>query len=138
MLGVRVLLGGVFLITGFQKLIAPYQNFAAVIEKFELIQGPSAAFLAQTLPWMEFIFGVFFILGLWEYLSLAVLWAMNTVFIGILASAIARKLPIQSCGCFGEAISLSLPHMLWIDLSLWGLFFIYFLTSRRQQPRASH
>ena len=131
LLSLRVLLGAVFLVSGFQKLMAPYQNFAAVIEKFEVLQGPGISLLAQTLPWVEFLLGVFFILGLWERLSLWGLWAMNTVFIGILASAIVRKLPIQDCGCFGEAISLSLPKILSIDLLLWALFLSYFLTSRR-------
>jgi len=55
---------------------------------------------------------------------------MNTAFIGILASAILRKLPVQSCGCFGEALTLSLPQMLSIDLVLWGFFLIYFLKGR--------
>ncbi len=131
LLSLRALLGCVFVVSGFQKLTAPYQNFVAVIEKFEVWQGPGVSLLAQTLPWVEFILGVFFILGLWERLSLLGLWVMNTVFIGVLVSAIARKLPIQSCGCFGEAISISLPKILAIDFSLWALFLIYFLTSRR-------
>lgn len=126
-LGMRVVLGAVFVISGFQKLTAPYQNFAAVIEKFEVLQGPSVSWLAQTLPWAEWLLGVFLILGLWERLSLAGLWGMNTVFIGILSSALIRKLPIQSCGCFGEAIPFTLPQMLCIDISLWGLFLLYFL-----------
>jgi uncharacterized membrane protein YphA (DoxX/SURF4 family) len=130
LLSLRVLLGAVFLVSGFQKLTAPYQNFAAVIEKFEVLRGPSVVLAAQTLPWAEFILGVFLILGLWERLSLVALWVMNTVFIAILAAALARKLPIQNCGCFGEAISLSLPQILWIDISLWILFLVYFSSSQ--------
>ncbi len=130
LLGLRVLLGAVFVVSGFQKLTTPYQNFAAVIEKFEILHGPGVVFLAQVLPWVEFMLGVFLILGLWERLSLAGLWTMNTAFIGILASAILRKLPVQSCGCFGEALTLSLPQMLSIDLVLWGFFLIYFLKGR--------
>lgn len=128
----QVLLGVVFLVSGFQKLTTPYQNFAAVIEKFEILRGSSISVLAQTLPWAEFILGVFFILGLWENLAFWGLWVMNTVFIGVLVSALTRKLPIESCGCFGEAVSLSLPKILSIDVSLWFLFLIYFLTRRRK------
>ena len=131
LLSLRLLLGAVFVVSGFQKLIAPYQNFASVIEKFEFVQGPVVALLAQSLPWAEFVLGVFLILGLWERWALVGLWVMNTSFIGILTSAIARKLPIQNCGCFGEAVPLSLPQMLSLDIVLWVLFLFYFLTSRR-------
>ena len=131
MLLVRVALGAVFVVSGFQKLWMPAANFAAVIIKFEIIQGQPAAVLAQTLPWAEFIAGVFLILGLRTQLAVFILWAMNTVFIGILASAVWRKLPIQECGCFGEAISLSLPKMIAVDILLWALFLIFFLFSRR-------
>lgn len=128
---VRAALGGVFVVSGFQKLWGPWENFAAVIEKFEIIHGLPVTVLARTLPWAEFLAGVFLILGLRTILSLFVLWAMNTAFIGVLASAIARKLPIQECGCFGEALSLSLPKMLAVDISIWVLFLVFFLGSKR-------
>lgn len=130
-LSLRVLLGAVFLVSGFQKLTTPYQNFAAVIEKFDLLPASAVPVLAQTLPWAEFILGVFLVLGLWERLSLAGLWAMNTVFIAAIVSALARKLPIESCGCFGEAVPLTLPKILALDVSLWAFFLLFFLTHRR-------
>ena len=130
LLSLRGVLGAVFAVSGFQKLASPYQNFAAVIEKFELLSAAHAALLAQTLPWAEFVAGVFLILGFWERISLFLLWFMNTVFLGVLGSALARKLPIDSCGCFGEAVTLSLPKILALDISLWVFFLIYFFGSR--------
>ena len=131
LLSLRVALGAVFVVSGFQKLVAPYQNFAAVIEKFELLGAAQSAILARTLPWAELIAGVFFILGFWERISLFILWAMNTVFLGALASTLARKLAIDSCGCFGEAVTLSVPQILAIDGVLWALFLVYFFANRR-------
>ena len=131
LLSLRLALGAVFAVSGFQKLASPYQNFAAVIEKFEVIKGAHAALLAQSLPWVEFTAGVFFMLGFWEIVSLGLLWVMNSVFLGVLASALSRKLPIDSCGCFGEAVTLSLPKILALDIFLWVLFFVYYFTSRR-------
>ncbi len=128
---VRAAMGCVFVVSGFQKLSAPAENFAAVIEKFEILRGLPVTILAQTLPWAEFIAGVFLVLGLRTRLSLFILWVMNTIFIGILASALLRKLPIQECGCFGKAVSLSIPQMLAVDVSLWVFFLVYFLASRR-------
>ena len=133
LLSLRAALGSLFLVSGFQKLAAPYQNFAAVIEKFEIIHGPGAQFLAQMLPWAEFTAGVFFVAGFWEPFCLSALWAMNTAFIGILISALTRKLSIDSCGCFGDAVTLSLPKILALDISLWVLFLVYFFGSRRCQ-----
>ena len=129
-------LGAVFVVSGFQKLVSPYQNFSAVIEKFEIINASQAAILAQTLPWAEFAAGVFFILGFWERTALAILWVLNTVFLGVLGSALARKLPIDSCGCFGEQVTLSLPKIFALDVSFWGLFLVYFFTRRFIRPPA--
>jgi uncharacterized membrane protein YphA (DoxX/SURF4 family) len=131
LLSLRAVLGAVFAVSGFQKLVSPYQNFAAVIEKFEILKGPSVTLLAQTLPWLELAAGIFLILGFWENISLVVLWGMNTLFLGVLGSALARSLPIDSCGCFGEAVTLSLPKILALDAGLWVLFLVYFFGSRR-------
>ena len=130
----RVLLGSVFVVSGFQKLTSPYQNFAVVIEQFQILKGPAATILARTLPWAEFIAGVFFVTGFWEEIALAVLWAMNTVFIGVLIFTIKRKLAIDSCGCFGDAIKLSLPQILSLDLGFWVMFLFYFLKRRSVSP----
>jgi putative oxidoreductase len=130
-LSLRLVLGAVFAISGFQKLSTPWQNFAAVIEQYELLKGPAAAMAAQTLPWVEFLSGVFFLLGLLRRVSFPALWAMNTLFVGVLASALLRKLPIDSCGCFGQSLSLPLPAMLALDVFFWALFLVYFLWTRR-------
>ena len=131
LLSLRAALGAVFVVSGFQKLTTPYQNFSAVIEKFEILPSAAAAVLAQTLPWAEFVSGVFLVAGFWEPVALAVLWAMNTLFIGVLLSALLRKLPIDSCGCFGEALTLPLPKILSVDIFFWGLFFVYFFARKR-------
>jgi uncharacterized membrane protein YphA (DoxX/SURF4 family) len=123
----RILLGAVFTVSGWEKLTAPYQNFLAVIEGFRVLSGAPALVLARTLPWVEFVLGIFLLVGLWSRFSLGALWTMNTVFIGVLASAILRKLPIKECGCFGEALSLPLPAMLAVDGVLWGAFFFLWL-----------
>lgn len=130
----RVGLGGLFVVSGFQKLILPAENFAAVIEKFEILSGPAAAFLSHALPWAEFLAGVFLVVGLWTPLSSAALWLMNTVFIGVLASALARKLPLDQCGCFGKNLSIPLPVMLGLDLLIWMVFLFLFLTRRVPTP----
>ncbi len=128
---VRAVLGGVFVVSGFQKLWTRPENFAAVIEKFEILQGWPVTVLSHTLPWAELIAGVFLILGLRTRIALFILWAMNTGFIIILSSALMRKLPIDECGCFGEAVTLTPSQMLAVDVSLWCFFLLYYLASSR-------
>ena len=130
----RIALGSVFIVSGFQKLIAPPQNFAAVIEKFEIVQGPAAALLSVTLPWIELIAGVLFVLGLWTTVALVVLWLMNTVFAGVLISALIRRLPVEQCGCFGKALSIPLPVMIGIDAVIWIIFLVSFVSRKKPAP----
>ncbi len=130
----RALLGSVFIVSGFQKLISPPQNLAAVIDKFEILHGSAVTALSLTLPWVEFIAGILFVLGLWTSAALALLWLMNTVFIAVLVSALLRRLPIDQCGCFGKDLSIPLPVMLGIDAAIWLLFFVSFFFHKKSSP----
>ena len=132
----RIGLASIIIVSGYQKLTAPYQNFVVVIEKFAILNGAPAHWIAWTLPWVEFVVGVLFALGLWTRASLFVLWAMNTGFIGILSLSLIRKLDIQSCGCFGEAVSLTVPQILSIDIATWCLFLLFFIASHRAKAPA--
>ena len=130
----RAALGAVFIVSGFQKLISPSVNFAAVIESYQIVQGPLAQLFAQFMPWVEFLAGLFFLLGLWTRVSLALLWSMNTLFIGVLSSALVRKLDIGQCGCFGKAVTFTPQQMLGLDIVFWFLFFSFFLLQKRSSP----
>ena len=131
LLSLRVALGALFAVSGFQKLSAPYQNFSVVIEQYEIVRGPAADLLARTLPWAEFLAGVFFMLGLWESAALAALWALNVLFIGVLSSALIRKLPIEDCGCFGGGVSLPPALTLALDTLFFALFTFYHFTRHK-------
>ena len=118
----RITAGGIFAVSGFMKLIRPASDFLSSIQSYEILNGPNASFLAQTMPWFEFFFGLFLILGLWTTVSVIILWAFNSVFIIVLTSALIRALPIQSCGCFGESVSLTPRQTLFLDAALWFFF----------------
>ena len=123
----RLLLGGLFLWSGFLKLLDPWQNFQAVIEAYRLVQGAPAQWIAQIFPWIEAIGGLFLVLGLYIPFAAAALWALNMSFIAALGAAVVRKLPIHDCGCFGDAFSLPPPLMLVLDTALWFGFGSLFL-----------
>ncbi len=130
----RVALGSVFIVSGFQKLISPAENFAAVIEKFDIVHGAAVTALSLAMPWAEFIGGTLLVLGLWTPVTLGALWLMNTLFIGVLASALWRKVPVGDCGCFGKNLSIPLPVMLAVDGAIWALFLLSFLLRRKPAP----
>ena len=118
----RMLIGALFVVSGFMKLMQPYQNFLLAVNGYQILSGPAAEIFARSMPWAEFLFGVFLTLGLWSKACLFVLWALNTLFIGVVTQAMIRRLPIHDCGCFGESFSLPLYQILLLDLGLWLVF----------------
>ena len=115
----RVVVGGLFMFSGLLKLLQPYQNFLYVIHSYEIVSGTPARILAITIPWLEFLLGIFVISGLWLRRSISGLWALSTMFIVVLFSAMARNLPIKECGCFGDSFSLPPQQMIRVDTVIW-------------------
>ncbi|GEM_PF-1144240 len=116
---VRVAAGAVFIWSGSVKLLAPPEQFAATIERFEWVSGAPVTVLSLVLPWIELVGGAHLALGLWTGWAASVLWAMDSVFLVALVSVLLRKLPVEECGCFGEGLSLSVKRMVLLDSVLW-------------------
>lgn len=106
----RLLIGGIFIYSGFQKASAPAAEFAAVVEAYAILLPDWTLPFAHILPWIELIFGVFLIAGYGTRWSARVLAGLLWLFIIALVSAILRKIPIEDCGCYGSSIHLS-PRM---------------------------
>jgi uncharacterized membrane protein YphA (DoxX/SURF4 family) len=120
----RFFIGALFMVSGFSKLMAPYQDFLASIYGYRIVMGPLALWIALALPWAELIVGLYAVLGLWTRPALLVLWGMNFVFLAGLASVVLRGLPLESCGCFGEGgpVHLKPSEMIHLDLALTLIF----------------
>jgi uncharacterized membrane protein YphA (DoxX/SURF4 family) len=112
---IRLIIGAFFVFSGFEKLVVPVENFQAVIESYKVLDHNLAGIAALIMPWVELFAGVFVFLGLWLKASLGVLCCMTITFIGVVAQAIVRALPIDECGCFGESLSLPLPAVIVMD-----------------------
>ena len=110
------------MVSGFMKLMQPYQNFLLAVHSYQILIGMPAELFAKAMPWAELLFGLFLVLGLWSRLSLLILWGLNTLFIGVVAQAMIRRLPVHECGCFGESFSLPLVQVLLLDIVLWAVF----------------
>lgn len=127
----RVTVGILFIVSGFTKLMEPYQNFLAVVYQYKVLTGVSAQVFAVAVPWSEFVLGVFLVGGLWIRPAAAVLWLLNSAFLVAIVSALFRRLPIHDCGCFiGSSVSLSLKKVLFLDIGLWAAFLVLFFFAK--------
>lgn len=115
---VRVVLGVFFIVSGFEKLIGPYQNFLYIVQSYEIFGTFLENIAARLVPWIELFFGIFLVVGLWVKWILRGLLILIALFIGIVAQALIRNLPIIECGCFGSLISLPLHGTLILDCIL--------------------
>lgn len=100
----RIFIGLVLLVSGFEKLLSPYQNFMYVIQAYQFLPTWLERIAAVSVPWVELIVGLFLTLGLWINWSLKGALLLFLSFIIIVAQALLRHLPIDQCGCFGENI----------------------------------
>jgi len=114
----RLILGAVFVYSGFSKLIAPLENFTAVIEGYRFLNPQFIWPIAFFLPWLELILGTFLFTGFLTRLSAALLGLFSAVFVTLLARSIVLKLSITECGCFGAGISLAPKQALLLDSGL--------------------
>lgn len=97
----RIIIGGIFLVSGLGKLLSPYQNFLYVIQAYELLPSWAEVLVAQIFPWMELIVGVFVTLGLWTPWALRGALVLFGIFVVVVGQALLRGLPLENCGCFG-------------------------------------
>ncbi len=119
----RILIGLVFIVSGAEKLIWPYQNFLYVIQGYQLLPPGLDELFARVFPWIEFLLGLFMVLGFWLPITLPGVMLMLSLFIVAVSQALIRKLPMEECGCFGELISFPLPVVIIMDSVLMMLTF---------------
>jgi hypothetical protein len=87
----------------------PVENFQGGMASYEIIPYAVIPFLARVIPWIEFLFGAFLIVGYLPRVSALVLAVMSGSFVLlILTTRIATGSLPADCGCFGEG---SLIHL---------------------------
>ncbi len=132
----RILIGLIFVISGAEKLIWPWQNFLYVLQSYELLPPGMDAAVAHIFPWVEFLVGLCLVLGLWIAPALKITLTMFAVFILTIAQALIRHLPIDECGCFGALLSLKPQHTIVMD-SLFFLLLVWALKNVKAVERFS-
>lgn len=94
----RLLLGGLFLAAGLQKLFLPQQTLSAVYSYGFPLPDPMAVAVAIGLPWMEILLGAALLFRIWPRITLGWVLLLLVLFLGLTTQAWARGLAID-CGC---------------------------------------
>jgi len=122
LLFIRLLLGSVLLVSSFGKILDP-QSFAENLVAYQLIPSPQwVKYIALTLPWVEWICGVFLLLGVFTRSASILSSGLFLSFIAAMGIALFRGLKIH-CGCFASSGEMIGP------LSLMRDFFFLALSS---------
>ena len=114
----RILAGGVFAYSGWNKLIRPVEEFRYSIEQYRAFPSALTRLLSNVLPWFELIFGTFLLIGFLRKASAGALNMLCAGFLILLFSTMIRHIDISNCGCFGEGIHLSAAQALALDSCL--------------------
>jgi len=122
-----VLVGAVFIFSAFTKLLSP-KAFVSSIGEYELLPASLSLFAATGVVGLEVCLGVLLILGIYRRFAAFVGAGLMIFFIGILIHAI--RLGLDSCGCFGEVISIPPPVELVLDAVLLVLCLVILVRGR--------
>jgi uncharacterized membrane protein YphA (DoxX/SURF4 family) len=128
---VRVLIGGVFVFSGFSKLLLPYAEVVALVQQYQVLPAWLVSLTAMLLPWIEVGSGTALLIGFCTTPA-ALLIAMQLLsFSALMVVVLTAGIPIADCGCFGH---LGLPEtplqVLIRDLLMLALLVPIFLRQR--------
>lgn len=105
-LGLRLLLGVVFLYAAYTKLRQPWLVFALSIDAYGLLPEWGVLLTARGLPWLELALGLLLVTGVWlRFVSVAAA-ALLAVLFTIMLLSFGKGMGID-CGCFGAGEALT-------------------------------
>ncbi|MFA5111343.1 MAG: MauE/DoxX family redox-associated membrane protein [Desulfobaccales bacterium] len=93
----EVVLGGLFIYAGLQKLLHPYE-FAEAVLAYRLLPESLVGGVAAVLPWLEIAAGLTLAVGLKRRSGLLLLTGLLAAFLVVIFVTMARGLKID-CGC---------------------------------------
>jgi uncharacterized membrane protein YphA (DoxX/SURF4 family) len=112
-IGLRAIVGIVFSVAGFEKVLQP-EAFAAAIKNYHMVPESLVNLLALGLPMTELGAGICLVIGIMPRVMGWLFSLLLISFIGAISYALWLGEPI-SCGCFGESeVSIG---------SMWNTFF---------------
>ena len=106
----RIIVGATFAFSGFVKMVDPL-GFTYKIQDYLIAWNfldffPLALPVAVFLSALEFLLGIFLLLGIWRKWSTLFIFALM-LFMTPLTLWVALENPVADCGCFGDAFIIS-------------------------------
>lgn len=128
----RIIVGGVFIAAGLLKITEPIDSFIQIGRLWNILPDPWLTWYIMALPWVELIFGIFLVLGLFTRVSAGIIaLCLLSFIIGIVINMI-RGRTLGECGCFGGAFDFgkSFEQLLFRDLILMVFTLVIMCTKR--------
>lgn len=97
----RIVLGGLFIYSGIDKIIDPL-SFATIIHHYRIAPPDMINFAAIVIPWIEFMAGLFLVLGIKVRASALTINLLLVFFTVVLAVTAFRGINV-ACGCFSTS-----------------------------------
>lgn len=102
----RLIAGIVFVYASYDKLLHP-EAFLKIVHNYRILPHSLETVFALTLPWMEFLVGLFLIFGLFTEASALLNCGLLVLFLIAIPSALLRHIDIN-CGCFSTTRSVKI------------------------------
>tara|TARA_B100000902_G_scaffold37047_1_gene44288 strand:- start:7777 stop:8208 length:432 start_codon:yes stop_codon:yes gene_type:complete len=124
---VRLIVGGIFIFAGYNKLI-DLQAFELAVRNYSIFNDPWVAVLVMILPPFELLVGLLIVLRTLYMGSLVLVTTLTLTFIFALCSLLVRDINIE-CGCLGLSNSIELQIL--IDITILGACVYLFKSFRK-------
>jgi uncharacterized membrane protein YphA (DoxX/SURF4 family) len=98
----RVLVGGLFVLAGFSKLLLPHAEVMALMQQYTVIPAAVIPLLATVLPWLELVSGTALLIGWFTTAAALVVGGQLVAFSALMVVVLLAGIPIEDCGCFGN------------------------------------
>jgi len=132
----RLLVGGLFMVAGFSKLLLPHAEVVQLMAQYQVIPAWATPALAAGLPWLEVLSGTALLIGFCTTPATLLIALQLLSFSGLMLVILGLGISIEDCGCFGNLglhetpvqvllrdlvmLALLLP-ILWRRHDRWGL-----------------
>lgn len=94
----RLVVGVLFVLAGYPKIINPV-HFSAVIAEYQLLPESIVPFVAVVLPWLEFLCGAMLVLNVFAQSNALIMMVLLVIFTIGVTNNLLRGV-IHDCGCF--------------------------------------
>lgn len=99
---VRLVIGGLFVLAGFSKLVLPHAEVVARIQQYTVIPSALVPLIATGLPWLEVVSGTALLIGFCTTPAALLIAAQLLSFSLLMLVILLRGVVIEDCGCFGN------------------------------------